>query len=434
MMARKLGHLATVRHATARELPCLPGMKPLLDRLLLRNGIVCWTLSLALFACHAPGDSSRDSSPPVPLDDLGTEERDLKASADLKPSVDLKSSPDLKSNPDLQPSPDQKAPPADLGAPADLAPAPLVDLAPSPIYRPLPSATANLRALDLGGNYYGHKLCIYGDDDEPLPYAVIVAPAGRNHEASVTPYTQVPAGVPLRVHVVENTWAFTLDCSRKSATPLSELITASPILSAGRYYSAVRTEAAVTTECLSHTTSTKCEFYPAPEGTPATTPCQGGAHYLLEDGSLSGGHYSPGYRVVNLTNNAAFVSYGAAPAANGSANQAPLPHFRQTKSTTYNPPLTEDLPILVCPWFLAACPQSTGWTADDGFDALYSCLNDWVTTFRWLGGIASSPRLLQPKATTIYLVGDAGRLSVDRSKLTKRVQAIPVADIADPLP
>lgn len=360
-----------------------------------------------------------------PVEDLGALDEDLARS-------DMKSSPhDLASKPDLV-----AASKEDLGGPpSDLSDPPPTDLTPPPIYRALPTSTAHLRALALATNeVIGHKLCIYGDDDDPQPYAVVRALANSGIDDTLPPYTLVPAGIPLRAHVVDESVAlWTFDCNRQKAKPLTELIGGKASLSEGRYYSAVRAGRPGTKACVSDAAHARCGFYPPTQGTAATIDCPGQGDYLIEDGKRVGEHYEAGFRVINLSDNLSDLSYGAAPGASGASSQHAFAHYRVSQAATYVPPLTEDLPILFCPWFLIDCDQTGSWTIDDGYDALIGCTDHWGTS-GWLQGIGSSDRLMAQKASTLYFVGEGKGLTSNQSKLAGTVGVYVVGDVAETLP
>lgn len=323
----------------------------------------------------------------------------------------------------------------DLSHAADLAPTPPNDLAPpQATLRPMPSITANIRVADFNllTEAAGTRWCVFGADDDPAPYAVFVAVSHTQGDAYELPaeYQKLPAGIPLTFSYGVG---FTpLDagpatCDRSKAVPFSKLVWGVDNLTPNRYYTVVDTKTSWD-DCHS-STDDRCDFFPRPQYEASPMPCAKGKAYLIEDGNYYSGSYHPGFRVINLSENASVLSFTVGGAGStlyhGMVRAADgiLPDL-------YKSPAQSDKAMNLCPRYLRECSVASGLSAVQNETACAAGTGKWLLTS------LVSPRLANlHMETTIYVTGPVQQASFDFSEMIGPTPQLVVAhDVSESLP
>lgn len=291
--------------------------------------------------------------------------------------------------------------------------------------RPWSGATTSLRLIDgkVLGAAASTKLCVYGDDGDPRPYAVLTAAARQSGAIEVVraAYAAIPSGIRLRA---STHFQLTLTgdpgpvgCDVAQARPLHE---GTPLN--GTHYTAITVDydEDFVGPCAARAGERFCGFYPRPNAASSPVPCAKEGLYVLEDGLRLDGKLVAGWRVVNATANASTIE-GLAFATHVS-----------TEPSGYLPPPLPVSVVSICSNVPLCDPALT---ASEASSARSDCTSNTNSRFR----IASVdvPRIGErDRATTIYVFGAVGRLLGDKSGLTPSSLGIVVAhDVTDgPLP
>jgi hypothetical protein len=325
--------------------------------------------------------------------------------------------------PDSAPAPDARAPDAavladaavpadavraDAAVPADAvrADAAVPDAAMS--LRPWSGPTARLRLIDLQGlgPSVATKVCVYGADGDPRPYAVLVDVSRAPADRTVVPawYATVPAGIPLRAAPHSH---FSVDGSGYEDTPgdckpwLAQPVRGGAPLDAGAYYTGVRTIPGIADECDSMRGVEHCDFFPRHDlDGPGLLWCAGHGLFVVRDGKTRAG-----YRVVNATSNTSTI--GASVELN---THLLLEHLSLDPSSydhAYSEPAATSR-LQICPYHLQAC-SAAGLDIVAGLIANVECSEGdpaWT-----IASIITSSLTTRERVTTFYVAGSVQSLS-----------------------
>jgi hypothetical protein len=275
--------------------------------------------------------------------------------------------------------------------------------------RPWSGATASARAVDLQllSAAVGTKICLFGDDGDPRPFAVL---ADRSHDSAEltwtvpATYVATPAGVPLRLQRIltfQPPDASPTGCDVADSDPL-------PALKTGEYYTIANTNVDNFFADCDTASDSKCAYFPKSDAARPDAMCATGRAYLIDDGDGT----DTGWRVLNLTTNAASIAATTAPDIYGVYANVDLDPTRAGRS--FELPTPGETTLRVCPAYLDPCLVPPLAPVDAPLD-IDSCTNgDAAFT---LGTVASS-RLGDANAqTTFYIVGNAKPLSTDTTQL-----------------
>jgi hypothetical protein len=265
--------------------------------------------------------------------------------------------------------------------------------------RPYRGPTSQLRFIDLQllGSDQVTKLCLFGADGVPQPYAVLTSLS----EGADAPLVTVPAAyqtVPgFTTLVVAAYTGSGLDASPDGCHLADAVPLPSPQALFFDHQTLVVTRGGAAS-CDSSSQSL-CSFYPRPPDSPPTGTCPAGGLYLLEDSSTDGG-----YRVVNLTRNAAEIDLGHGGYANLSIS---------SPSIAYEPPPSATA-LDVCPTY-EYCYGVT--PASD------PCQPEGDPS--WF--IASIPYpFSMTQAVSLYVIGAAPPLASDGSRMVQEENGVVV--------
>jgi hypothetical protein len=274
--------------------------------------------------------------------------------------------------------------------------------------RPWSGAVARLRVLDLRmfGPEVGFKLCVFGSDSDPRPYAVLVTRSLAPNVSHTIPatYVNVPAAAGLTAHVV----TFTLlgaqepdpspaGCRRDSAESLRG---AAGLTAGASYTAAYDVTDAFFAQCA-RSTEPGCEFYPKWGNETAATSCAEDGLRVFRDGHLGTG----GFRVINMTADAALLSHSPSLGLRVEVPHVDVP-FNFAES--YEATIPADGTYL-CPEYVTC---TTAALAVDPFTECTTGNPSWR-----VGEITSARIGAAGKFTSFYVVGDVRDLAANRSGL-----------------
>lgn len=286
--------------------------------------------------------------------------------------------------------------------------------------RPLPPSRASLRLLDLRplGTQAAVKICVFDEDADPRPYAVLARrsrPPGSSAVPATDHYVEVPAGMGLKVSI-HLLGAGPLDeqpagCDRGAAIDLRD----GASLADGGFYTAAYSS---TDDLLADCSSSQvdgCQFFPSHD-TPPASMCAADGLRTFHDGPVGSG----GFRVINLTNDAALISYSTGV---GDLAEARHPDLPFSFAESYDDPANDSL-LLVCPAYLVCL---------DGVDDVGAQTECTLGTTAWVVGQVVNARILSgTKFTTVYVVGDVRALNATETGLIgPDVDLVVANDIAD---
>jgi hypothetical protein len=296
----------------------------------------------------------------------------------------------------------------DAGVP-DAAPpdAPTPDAAPL-MLRTWGGATASFRFIDaerLGPGTIG-KLCIFGDDFDPRPYAVVAtashSPDDATWSVAATYGTSLPAGIALRVAYYRGAG---LDNTPDGCVLQDSMgLRGGQFLTAAAFYTATLTRAPIPLVC-EVSASDGCAYFPAITGTTATTgDCAAEGLYVLRDDTYTGV-----YRVVNLTLDAAAIGGSVAEGVSTPATNLSLVAEGHEND---GQPVSASSTFRVCPAYVDSCygADVTGGTLD-----VTACTKGDAS---WLLQELDEPRItMATKRTTLYILGLAAPPTTDAKML-----------------
>lgn len=274
-------------------------------------------------------------------------------------------------------------------------------------FRPHDGATARMRLIngDLLTSSAGRKVCLFGDDGDPRPYAVFNA-LGFSAGEVVTidaSYVEVPAGVALRASHALTVGAGSNgaeDCDPAAAEPLAP----ASLTEDGYYTLVARTyDEFFTRECAADPAQDYCEFYPRSASDEAEVPCADQGLFLFADGFQLSGDYYEAVRIVNLSSNAAAIGSSFQPGAQSLHGNAA---GGSGVGVGYSP-LPPGERLRICPAYLRCDPALSSL---EETEAVLSCTSDDDSP--WALAEVIDERLSQPERnTTVYVFGAAGALN-----------------------
>jgi hypothetical protein len=287
--------------------------------------------------------------------------------------------------------------------------------------------SAHLRYFDFQqlGTSVVSKICVFGDDGDPRPYAVLADHSHADSEAqysAAAAYVTVPAGVALKLQhllsVASNLDTTTAGCDVTAAQALPALPgkSAAPLV-ANHYYTTAITPDSFFSYCSSNTTQ-GCGFYPQPSASSTNADCAPkNGQYLFEDGAASG------FRIINLTTNSATISVSQ---AGGAYTDIYHPSTGITTNASYHD--ASGTTLRFCPFYLTICP---GMDTVAAWDVMIACADG----SGWQVASADVPRITTTNtATTVYVVGQ-GKFLYDGTLHGASAQLVIANDVSDgPLP
>jgi hypothetical protein len=389
---------------------------------------VLFSLLLGVVACTGStgdGDASGATDASLPKPDgaaAAVDARPPDAPLAVDASLVDAAAPDARA-PDARP-PDARAPdarPPDAGSPDARPPdAGVLTL------RPWDGATAGLRLIDLQmfGPEVGTKLCLFGEDGDPRPYAVLAKRSRAREDEEPVPavYAAVPGGIPLRAStsLVLSSGGGPLDtspsgCSAAAAAP----IRGGAPLAAGSRYTALKPLVNDAFSSCDTSEAEHCEFFPRYDSTRPPAPCAAAELLVIRDGKVAGG--PAGYRVVNLTSTAAIVS--SSELADHYTLQRHLSLAPAASDHAYSQP-TGSSTLQICPRYLQACFAGVLTTYASVTASIACSQRDEAWT---VASTTSSRLAATDQATTFYVAGDARPLRRDHTGLLGAPAVIVVA-------
>lgn len=299
-------------------------------------------------------------------------------------------------------------------------------------FRPYSGPTANLRLIngDLLTDTAGRKVCLFGTDGDPRPYAVFnrLGFAGGDVITVDATYVKVPAGVDLRAShsITVGIGSDTAEgCVADDAQPLAP----SSLTQDGYYTLVVRTyDEFFTRECAANASEDYCEFYGRSHMSETEVPCADQGLFLFADGFQISGDYVEAIRIVNLTSNASqigssFQSSSYSTNGNVAGGSAVGSGYDVTPDTDR---------MRICPTYLACDPA----IADlDEAEAMLACTSDGDAAWT-LAEVTDARLSADNRDTTVYVFGNAGILNASGTGVQNADIGIAIAhDVTDgPLP
>ena len=292
-------------------------------------------------------------------------------------------------------------------------------------FRPYSGPRARLRVIDahFKASGAGIKVCLFGDDDDPRPYAAVrvanvVSVPGFESPVKAT-YVEVPALANLRasVHPRYDLDTVVIDSTADGCDGRDALhLRGEGGLIAGAHYTAVNISPSASSARCERSEEDGCQFYPMYGAGVAATQCAESGLRTFRDGHLGTG----GYRVVNLTNDAALLSHSPSLGVEVELRHTDLPF---SFAESYEATIPGDTTYL-CP----AYARCTG--ADLDVNPFTECTQGnpaWM-----LGTIESSRIARRDRFTSFYVVGEARELAANGSGLTGvNPKVITAHDVAD---
>ncbi len=264
------------------------------------------------------------------------------------------------------------------------------------------------------------SICLYGTDSNE-PYLAMSAPgiAGGTSSELRAEYTEVPAGIALRVASVFGT-ADAAACAR-AVTDAVALEVGPPAarvdqLTADRYFTAVLVEydEFFLRDCTSNSGEDYCDWVASPSSSLPSVPCTPKGVVFQEDGFRFRDEYTGGYRITNLTSNASIITaheeeFRSAPIGNASGGP-PV-------NGSYDVPLSSGDTIRFCPPFV--CDASL--SSSDASDARTDCAGRDPS--REFLRVESSRLGAEDRATTVYILGNIPPVSDGRGGLRSTISS-----------
>jgi hypothetical protein len=302
-------------------------------------------------------------------------------------------------------------------------------------FRPWSGGTANLRLIDLRteGRVRGTKLCVFGADADSRPYAVFHA---RSNDARfvgevAAVYGKVPAGIPLKFSTIAQT---SYD-PRADAFGCRAALAVDPrgpsTLTQDRFYSVLnhRFDAAGLGRCSSRADVPQCAFYAASDASQPTASCARPGVYVVTDGERApDGKYLGGYRVLDVTENAAQIMSSDGTGTSLHGHLDPHADFGTGYLLQTVAPGPGGDPVLrICA--SPICDPTV--TSTQYAEALSSCRTNDASPFR-LATVAKRRLAEKDRATTIYVFGNVGPVSASGLGLrSKEVTVLVANDVSD---